>query len=70
VAPAFDNRLRSGDVRGGVGADGPVAEDLVDGIRFGGALDLDRIGLVDRAGGKAPQGGGAGGPGVIADDGE
>jgi len=54
-----ENRLHGIDVGGGVGADGPVGEHLVSGVRFGGALDLGWIGLVDSAGGEAPQGGGA-----------
>jgi hypothetical protein len=56
------------DVGSGVGADGPVGEHLVDGVGFGGALDVDGIGLVDCPGGKAPQGGRAGGFGLVAND--
>ena len=47
-----------------------LASTLSIGLDSGGALDFDRIGLVDGAGGKAPQAGGGGGLGVIADDGE
>ena len=65
----IQNPLHGGDVGGRVDADGPVAEHLVDRIRLGGALNLDRVGLIDCPRGEAPQRRGARGFVAIADDG-
>src|SRR5947209_20448351 len=64
--PAVQHLLHGVDVRAGVGTHRPAGEHLVDRVDLGGALDIDRVGLIDRTGGEAPQGGGASGLGVVA----
>lgn len=54
----------------GVGAGGPPGDHLFYRVRLSGALDGDRVGLVNRTGGESPQFRGGGDFVLIAHDGE